>query len=444
LFFLFRPPKAAVCFLVLLISIMYQKLKLKNGLKLILAPLHETKAVTVLVLLPVGSRYETKNINGTSHFIEHLMFKGTKKRPTSLDITKELDSVGAEYNAFTSKDHTGYYIKIAADKIELAFDLLSDMIFNSVFDPKEIEKERGVIIEEINMYEDNPLIYVEALFEQTVFAPHELSWLISGSKKVIRNVSRQAILGYKNKFYHPSNVILTVAGNFDKKKVLTLSQKYFNQTKKSIKKSEFKRIKINQAKPRVNLLFKNTEQVQLCLGFPSYSLGDRKIFTLYLMAVILGGNMSSRLFTVIREQHSLAYYIKAGVSPYQDTGTLVVQAGLDKKRINQAISLILTELQKIKDDGVEKKELQNAKEFLKGKLVLDLEDSENVADWYGKQELLLKKIYTPEERFKKVMAVGQSQIKKVAQEILKQQKLNLALIGPFKNKNDFGKLLKLQ
>ena len=423
--------------------IMYQKIKQKNGLKLILAPLKQTKAVTVSVLLPVGSRYETKNINGVSHFVEHLMFKGTKKRPTSLDITKELDSVGAEFNAFTGKDQTGYYIKIAADKIELAFDLLSDMIFNSVFDAKEIEKERGVIIEEINMYQDNPLLHIDSLFEQTVFSNHRLGWLISGPKTVIKNISRSQILNYKNKFYQPANIVLTVAGNFNKNKVTQLTKKYFNNSAKKSSSPKFEKIKINQTKPRVSISFKETEQIQFCLGFPSYSLTDARIFPLYILAVILGGNMSSRLFTTIREQHGLAYYIKAGINSYQDAGTLVVQAGVDKKRVKQSISLILQELEKIKKQGVTVTELKSAKEFLKGKLVLDLEDSENVADWYGKQELLLKKMYTPDQRMKKVMAVNQDQIKKAAQDIIKQQKLNLALIGPFKTKTEFEKLLKL-
>jgi predicted Zn-dependent peptidase len=421
---------------------MYQKLKLKNGLTLITAPLKETKAVTVLVLLPIGSRYETKNINGASHFIEHMMFKGTKQRPTSLDLSKELDSVGAEFNAFTSKDHTGYYIKAAATEIELAFDILSDMLFNSLFDPAEIIKERGVITEEINMYEDNPLIYIQGLFEQTLFGTHPLGWLVSGPKKVIKKISRQQILGYKNKFYQPANMILTVAGNFNKAKVKTLAKKYFGNSVGKAKKANFSKIKITQTKPKVNLKFKKTEQVQVALGFPGYSLKDDRIYPLYLLAVILGGNMSSRLFTVIREQYGLAYYIKTDIAAYQDAGSFLIQAGLDKTRIKQALSLILIELKKVEENGVTAKELKSAKEFFKGKLVLQLEDSENVADWYGKQELLLNKILTPEQRLKKIFAVNQNQVKKIAREVIQEQKINLALIGPFKQKQDFRKLLK--
>lgn len=421
---------------------MYQKTKLKNGLTLITAPLKETRAVTVLVLLPVGSRYETKNINGVSHFIEHMMFKGTKQRPTSADITKELDSVGAEYNAFTSKDHTGYYVKIAADKIELAFDIMSDMLFNSTFDSQEINKERGVILEEINMYHDNPLMFLSALFEQTVFGDNSLGWLISGPKKVIKSVSRQQILDYKNKFYQPSNMIVTVAGSFSKIKVNSLIKKYFNNSHARKAKIAFSKIKTQPNKSKISLIFKATEQVQLGLGFEAYSIFDKRIYPLYLLAVILGGNMSSRLFTVIREQHGLAYYIKADIGAYQDKGSFLIQSGLDKTKIKQAINLILAELKKVKDFGVTDKELKNAKEFLKGKLVLELEDSESVADWYGKQDLLLNKISTPAERLKKIFAINQDQIKCVAQDLIKEEKLNLAIIGPFKRKEEFKKLLK--
>jgi len=421
---------------------MYQRTKLKNGLTLITASLKETKAVTVLVLLPVGSRYEAKNINGVSHFIEHLIFKGTKKRPTSLDITKELDSVGAEFNAFTGKDHTGYYIKAAAENIELAFDILSDILFNSVFDPEEIAKERGVIVEEINMYHDNPLIYLPALFEQTVFGDSPLGRLISGPKKVIKSISRQQILNYKNKFYRPHQMTVTVAGSFNKAQVNSLAKKYFSSNQSGQDKSAFSKIKVRQTKPQINLMFKKTEQVQLGLGFQAYSILDQRIYPLYLLSVILGGNMSSRLFTTVREKYGLAYYIKTDIGSYQDTGSFLIQTGLDKNRVKQALSLILAELKKVKEVGVTAKELKSAKEFLKGKLVLELEDSESVADWYGKQELLLNKISTPEERLKKIFKVNQNQIKKIAQDLIQKQKLNLAIIGPFAKKEEFNKLLK--
>lgn len=422
---------------------MYKKKTLQNGLRLILSPLHETKAVTVLVLVGVGSRYEEKNINGITHFIEHMLFKGTKKRPTSLDITKELDGVGASYNAFTSKDHTGYYIKIASDKIELAFDLLSDMIFNSKFEAKEIKKEKGVIIEEINMYEDNPLLYISHLFEETVFGAHPLGWRISGPKEVIKKVSKEQILDYKDNFYRPNNMVVTVAGRFGEKEINTLIDKYFVKEGGSKKIKQPKKVKITQKSANLTLKFKETEQIHLALGFPAYSYFDKSYYALSLLAIILGGNMSSRLFTEVREKRGLAYFIKADISPYQDTGILMIQAGLDKARIEPAIKLILNELKEVRERGVTAKELKSAKEYLKGKIILELEDSENIADWYGKQELLLNKILTPEQRLKKIFAVTLDDIKKTARDIVKESKLNLALIGPFKSEKQFKKLLKL-
>ena len=328
---------------------MYSTTKLKNRLNLIMAPLKGTAAVTVLVLVPVGSRYESKNINGVSHFVEHLLFKGTKKRPTSIDITKELDAVGAEFNAFTSKDLTGYYIKAAAKNIEMAFDILSDMMLNSVFDKNEINKERGVIVEEINMYNDNPLMALHGLFEETVFSGNSLGWQIAGPKKVVKNISRAQLVAYKNKYYQPSNFIVTVSGDFNQARVKSLANKYFGQKNERKVTGSYKKLTTKQSKPRVSLVYKDTLQVQMGLGFPAFAQGDKRIYAAYLLSIILGGNMSSRLFDVVREQHGLAYFIRAEIDAYQDVGSFMVQAGLDKSRLPEAIKLILSELKKAAD-----------------------------------------------------------------------------------------------
>ncbi len=423
---------------------MLSKTKLSNGLTVLTAPLHETKAVTVLILVPVGSRHETKDINGGSHFVEHLLFKGTKKRPTYLDISKELDSIGAEYNAFTSKDHTGYYIKLPADKVELAFDMLSDMIFNSTFNAAEIDKERGVILEEINMYEDNPLMFVEDIFEEAMYGDQPLGWKIIGPRSVIKSVSRQKLFNYKKKHYHPNNLVLSVAGACTKQKAERLAKKYFGIKDKKKKKTSTSAVALTQKSPRVKLLYRKTEQVQMCLGFPGYGLKEKELLSSYILAAILGGNMSSRLFVTVREQHGLAYFVRAGITPYLDTSAFAIQAGLDRKRIDQAISLIISELQKIKDNGVEEHELEMAKEFLKGKMILNLEDSENIANYYGKQQLMLGKTQTPEERIKKIEKLTLKDIQKAAQDIMQRSKLSLALIGPFEDKKRFAKLLQLK
>lgn len=420
---------------------MYKKETLKNGLRLITVPNAGTKAVTVLILLPVGSRYEAKDINGVSHFIEHMMFKGTKRRSTSLDISKELDNVGAEFNAFTSKDHTGYYVKASADKIELAYDILSDMLFHSVFDEHELNKERGVIVEEINMYEDNPLMYIESLFEELIFGNHPLGWQIAGTREVIKTVPRAKMITYMANYYQPANMIITVAGNMKEKKVEELTRKYFGgEGEEEYKKfSSYRNIQNN---PRICLSFKETEQAQLCLGFPGLSYFDKDMYSLQLFSIILGGNMSSRLFVHIREKHGLCYYIRSATELFHDAGTFVVQAGLDKSRIHKAIKLIVEELKEARDKGVDEKELQSAKDFLKGKIALRLEDSESLADFFGKQELFYQKLETPEEKLKKYMSVTVKNIQRVVGKILDPKKLNLALIGPYKEEKEFLTLLK--
>lgn len=419
----------------------YKRLKFKNGLRIILAPMAETKAVTVLILFKVGSRYEKKEINGISHFIEHMMFKGTKKRPTTLDISKELDGVGAEYNAFTAKDHTGYYIKLNYEKLALALDILSDILYNSKFDNQEIEREKQVIVEEINMYEDNPLMYIGDLFEQTLYGHQSLGWLISGQKDGVKKIIRSKILDYQKKYYQPVNMLIGVAGRFDRD-ILKLIKKYFQLEIPSQPPSSFRKIKIIQKKPQLKLNFKETEQVNVCLGFPSYSYFDERIYPLYLLSVILGGNMSSRLFISIRERRGLAYFIRSSVNIYQDTGNLVIQAGLDKKRLNEAIFAILDELKKIKKEKVDNLELTKAKEYLKGKLILELESSENVTSWLSRQELLMNKILTPQAQIRKLDKVSSDDIQKVAKDVIKESKINLAMIGPYKEPEKFKKLLK--
>lgn len=421
---------------------MYKKYTLKNGLRVLISPLSETKAVTVLILLKVGSRYEQKNINGVSHFIEHLIFKGTKKRPTTLDISKELDGIGATYNAFTAKDHTGYYIKANYEKVELALDILSDILFNSKFDQAEIERERRVIMEEINMYEDNPMMMSEDLFEQTIYHGNPLGWQISGSKEVVGKLKREEMIDYFRSFYSPANMLISIAGKIDQR-ILGLVKKYFSHDRTKKKFPSFSRINIKQAKSRVNLKFKETEQVQLALGFPSYSYFDKRIYPLFLLSVILGGNMSSRLFISIRERLGLCYFIRSSANVYQDTGNLVIQAGLDKGRIDKAIKAILNELKKVVKEGVGRDELMKAKEYIKGKLILDLEDSESIAAFYAKQALLINKIIEPKNYLGKLNSVKLSDIKQVAKDIISSQRLNLSLIGPFKDASSFSKLLKL-
>ncbi len=422
---------------------MFKKQTFPNGLRLITVPEKNARSVTIFVLFGVGSRYESKDINGASHFIEHLMFKGTEKRPTTLDISKSLDNVGAEFNAATSKDWTGYYVKIDAKKIELALDVLSDMLYHSKFDQAEMDRERGVIIEEINMYEDNPLMFIEDVIEQVIFNGSTLGWEIAGPKEVIRKVSRQKLVDYRDKYYTPKNTVIGIAGNLDGR-LVNLVKKYFPTAKKPADKIvPFKKYVGKQTKPQIKLVYKKTEQVQLAFGFPAYSYNNPKISALYLLSIILGGNMSSRLFTEVRERRGLAYFVRAYPNVYQDTGDLIIQSGLDQSRLKEAIKVILDELKQIKKDGVTKDELTKAKDYMRGKMVLTLEDTANLADWFAKQEILQNKICTPEQRLAQLEKVTLAQVKAVANEVFQLNKLNLAVIGPFKKAEYFKKLFDL-
>lgn len=415
---------------------MYREKRLKNGIKAYFVPVEGTQAVTVLALAKVGSRYEKKSINGASHFIEHLMFKGTERRPTTLDISRELDSIGADFNAATSKDWTGYYIKAGSGQVEKALDIISDMLWHSKFDPKEFSREKGVIIEEINMYEDNPLMYIDDLLEQTMFSGNTLGWEIAGTRGIIKKMKRSDLVRFRDRFYQPRNMVLVIAGNL--KKVNYLADKYFAglAPKTKSKPSTYKTFSGFRPKQELKcgLKFKKTEQVHLAVGFPGISFDSSKMPALQLMHVILGGTMSSRLFIAIREREGLAYYVRSSVDSYKDTGLFSIRSGLDIKRFDKAVSILKTEIERFKKEGPTREEVKRAKDYIKGKLALSLEDSFNLAEFYGKQALLFKSIKTPKQRLAEILKVDEKKIKQVANEVLDWRMASVALIGPFKTK----------
>jgi predicted Zn-dependent peptidase len=424
---------------------MYKKFVLKNGMNVILAPKKDSQSLTLLVLYRVGSRYENIKIHhGVSHFIEHLMFKGTKKYPTTLDISKILDGIGAEYNAYTAKDLTGYFIKTNAEKLELVCDILSQMLYNSLFDVKEIEKEKGVIIEEIKMYEDQPMQYAEILFEEQIFSGNNLGPSIAGTIDSIKTMTREKIFDYFNSFYEPKNGVLVVSGKVDNK-VKEILNKYFVQERgaKKIFAQNFEPFKDTQKKKRILLNYRDTKQVHLALGVPAYSYSHPDLYALYILGIILGGNMSSRLFINVRERRGLCYYIKSQVDVYQDTGDLMIRAGLDRDKIKEAIEIIMSEFKKLKNEGIGDDELNNAKEYFKGRLILQLEDSFDLAEYYGRQFILTNEILTPQEKIQKIFAVTKDGVKKVANNLLKTEKLNLVMISPFKDENEFINILNI-
>ncbi len=419
---------------------MWHKQILANKARLLTIPMTGTKALMALALFPIGSRYEKSRQSGSSHFIEHMLFKGTPTRPTTLDLSRELDRVGAEYNAYTSRDHTGYYIKVDAEQTELAMDLLSDMIWNSKFEAAEIEKEKGVIVEELNMYQDNPTMYLDQLFEETMFGKQPLGQDIGGRPETVKKFHRCELWDFYQSFYQPANLVLILAGQINPA-TIKLARKYFGQLAGKISRPVFSRFNpqtLTGVKMRVK--FKETDQAHLALGFPAFSYDDPRAIALALLNLILGGTMSSRLFIEVRERRGLAYSIQSGVNHYQEVGNLVIEAGLDKTRLAEAVQVILVELEKLKKDGVTGDELKWAKENFQGRFVLSCENSNFQADWYGKQALLMKKIETPEQKLKKLRAVSAADIQKIAQQVFDRRKLKMAVIGPFK---DGGKLKKM-
>jgi predicted Zn-dependent peptidase len=422
---------------------MWHKAVLPNKLRVITVPMEGTKAITALVLFGVGSRHEALSENGISHFIEHMMFKGTQRRPTTLELSRELDAVGAEFNAYTSRDHTGYYIKVDANHSELALDMLSDMLWHSKFDSTELEREKGVIVEEINMYQDNPTMHVEQLLEETIFPHHPLGRDIAGTAQTVTSFNRQKMLGYRDRFYQPQNGVLIVAGKIDEK-TKKLINKYFGVAPlKKTPAPSFEKFAFGKTIKKLGLKYKDTDQTHLVLGWPAISYDDERSLPLSLLNLILGGTMSSRLFTEVRERRGLAYMVRSDANRYHETGNVVIQAGVDSKRAPEAVKVILSEVQKIKEQGVTAKELQMAKDNLAGHLVLSWENSSARADWFGKQALLMKTIQTPEEKLAKLNKLKTVDLQKVAKQIFDLKKTRLAVIGPYKKEKEILKWLSI-
>jgi len=419
---------------------MFKKTTLKNGLRIVTIPRKNTEAVTVLVLVGTGSKYEKKEINGISHFLEHMYFKGTRKRPSTTAIAETLDKVGGIYNAFTGEEYTGYFAKVAAHHFELALDWVSDIFLNSILPKEEIEKEKGVIIEEINMIYDHPMSYVQTLWTKLLYGDQPAGWDIAGKKETVSKMTREKLIDYMNRQYVAKNTIVSIAGNFNEKLAIQKVKKYFSKikTKKPIEKPK---VIEKQENPEVLLNSRQTDQTHLCLGTRSFNLFHPQRYALDLLTVILGGMMSSRLFIEVRAKLGIAYYINTNSEMNPDTGFLFTQTGLDNKNVEKGILTILKEYKKISEKKVPTLELKKAKDYLKGKTTLLLESSDAMASFYAAQELLEKKILTPEEIFEKIDRVRRQDVLRVAKEIFRPEKLNLALIGPFKNKMRFEKLL---
>lgn len=418
----------------------YNKEILDNGLTIISAPNQNTKAVTILCLFGVGSRFEDERINGLSHFLEHMFFKGTKKRPTTLDISRELDSVGAGYNAYTGEESTGYFVRVPSNHFDMGLDVLTDMLFNSKFDATEIEKEKGVIIEEINMYNDDPRSKVELEIKDLVYPNQPLGRNIAGSKNTVSKFTREDFIKYKDMYYRPSNMVVVIAGgaNHDawKKQVKEKFLKYADTKFNSAILAQEK-----QSEPQVRVFYKKTDQAHFILGYRSISRKDPRRPAMKVLTNIMGQMMSSRLFIEVREKRGLCYYVGADMADFQDTGFWEVHAGVDLNRVDEAIKVILDEIGKLKKEHITAEELVRAKENLKGHMYINLEDSMAIADFLAVQQLFWGEIKDPDELAKEIDSVSQKDIQDLARELFVEKNLNLAIIGPFEDKQKFIKLL---
>ncbi|MFA6024105.1 MAG: pitrilysin family protein [Candidatus Gracilibacteria bacterium] len=420
---------------------MHRKTTLSNGLRVITDRIQGTAAVTALVLVKAGSRYEHREINGISHFLEHMFFKGAKKYTNAKAVSEAIDSVGGEFNAFTSKEYAGYYVKTAAANMRLAMDVLSDMMMNARFDQEEIEKERGVIMEEFNMYQDTPMYQVAWNFERGIFGDQPIGWDEVGTKDVIRALQRDDFVEYKESLYTPANMVICLAGNVDHDEVVALVQELFPLQAREATRTMLPFAENLPSRARVSLQTKKTEQGHLVCGVPGFPEEHPDHYTLKVLSAILGGNMSSRMFLAVREEKGLAYYISCGTEDYLDTGTFYTRAGVDITRIKDAIKAIIEEYKKMAAEGVPETELKKGKEFLKGKLTLSLEDSESVAQMHARNELLYDKIKTLADISAAVDKVTAADIQRVAAQILKEELIHLAVIGPYDDKAEFEALL---
>ena len=406
-------------------------------------PIPSAKSVLADVFVKTGSRQETPSINGISHFLEHLFFKGSKKYPTAQALSHALDAIGASYNANTGKEHTQFYIKAAKKHLRFIFETLSDMLQHPVFAEDEIEREKGVIIEEINMYEDTPMRHVEDVLEEVMWPAHPLGRNIAGTREVIRKITKKNIVDYVQTFYQPKNMIVSIAGAYSDKSLDDLIRKYWSGIV-SKKVPAWQKVRETQTQPAHKLETKQTEQYHLAIGFRAYDFNHPSYVPSLVLATILGGGMSSRLFTEVRERRGLAYYVRAQSGNYQDTGNFLIQAGIRKESLLEALQLILKELQKIKNHKVEERELAKAKEYIKGTLTLSLEDSEALLGWYLEQIAFRKKILEPEQVFASIDRVTAADVQAVASDLFRNEKMNVAVIGAEKENAQLKKLLRVK
>jgi predicted Zn-dependent peptidase len=417
----------------------FRRETLRNGLRVLTAPMDHAQSVTCFIMLAAGSRYETADTNGIAHFSEHMFFKGTERRPTARDIAGEIDSIGGEFNAFTGKEYTGYYVKCAAEHRDVALDVLVDMLRHSKFDPEEIEREKGVIIEEMNMYFDTPRDSIGGVYESLLFGDQPLGWDIVGRKETIRDATHDTFRQYIDHWYRPSRMVVGLGGRIGDGLDERIEELLGDL--QDIPGADGPAPVAPLANGRVRLKTKESDQAHLILGAPSYPIDHPDRYALNMVATVLGGGMSSRLFTEVRERRGLGYYVFGVNHSYTDAGTLYSQAGVDIARIDEAVTTIVGELRRIADEPVPTAELEKARNFSKGRFVLQLESPQGLIMFGLRREVLEGQAVEPEEVLAAIEAVTGEDVQRVAQDVIRSNALRLAVVGPFDDAERFEKLL---
>ena len=420
---------------------MLRKFVLDNGLRVLFFPMKNTEAVTSLFLAGTGSKYETRKLSGISHLLEHLIFRGTKNYPKPISISQALDEVGGFYNAFTDKEVLGIIFKTSSENFNLALRILAEMVSSPLLNKDELIKEKRVVIEEINMREDDPQILILDLWETLLYGDQPAGWQVIGSRKTVNKISQKDLFNYSKNFFIGKGSVLIIVGDIKKDMEKNIKKNFsILSSKERIKKEP---VEEHQREPKILLRFKETDQTHLCLGVRTFDTFSDKKYALALIASLLGGMMSSRLFVEIREKKGLAYYVRTSCEHYTDTGYLMTHAGLNNTKVFEAVEIICKEYQRLKTERVTKKELDKAKENLKGRLKLGLETSDSFASFFGLQEVIGQEVLTPQQQWQKIAKITPDDILKIAKEVFRPDRLNLALIGPHKKEKEIKKTLNI-
>ena len=417
----------------------FEKTTLGNGVRVLTAPFPQVGSVSCFVMLGAGSRYETSASQGIAHFAEHMFFKGTERRPTARTISTEIDAIGGEFNAFTGKELTGYYVRCGSETRDVALDVLADMLLHSRFDETEIEKEKGVILEEMNVYLDTPQRYVSNIYDRLLYADQPLGWDILGTRETIEGTNRETFLSYLDTWYRPERMVVGIGGRIGDGLSERLEELLGGIEQRPTGTAA--EVTLPPDTSPVLLHTKDSEQAHLILGVRGYPIGHPNRYALQLLAVVLGGGMSSRLFTEVREKRGLGYYVQAGNTAYTDAGTFYASAGVDVSRVDEAITTILGELRKIAAEPVPADELEKARGYAKGRFVLRLESPQGTIQYGLRREVLEGEIEEPDELLQHLDEVTVEDVQRVAKDLVEDKRLYLALVGPFDDPARFEKLL---